>query len=487
MTNSKDIIRLLLLLGAIATAISACDSNTKDVGGSLLPDYTKVTATSASYSMALSTISADLKNNTTKPVRPGTSYNNIYVNSTLGYIGSIPNQEFGDIKCEYLTQVYAPRNFKFKTEPTNHQVDSAFITLYYSGFSGDSIAPIEVSAYQLVKPLPFDKYSISDISEYVDMGNLLGKSSFHANKGHGALGNGQKYIQIPIAQALAQDFYDKSEASDPIFATQAAFDNYFPGIYLRNSAGSGSVLGITDTAITFYFTVEEMVKRPSTGKIDSLAKVVKIEELTHTSEVPQLSRFANDDVDKLLAKAENGSYSYIKSPAGVLTEVVIPTKKIRADLVAEAPEGFVRELNSVHVSIKGEKQDRGTYALNPPSDLLLLPRDSVANFFEKEKTELNAPYSSFISTRVTAGSLIYDFGNITSVILEHMEDHPDEDMTLWLIPVERTVDNNQQSPNYGSSTSISNLILPSALKISTQPKDLEIQAIFTERKIGAPF
>lgn len=474
-----------IVLGT-AIVLPACDNQANSVGEEVLPGYTKMTAHSQSYTLDLSTVSADMKNNAPGTPQIGTSYNNIYVNSTLGYLGSIPNAEFGGIDCEYLTQVYAPRSFKFRAEPINHKIDSAFISLYYDTFSGDSIAPIEITAYQLQKSLPFEKYSISDVSEYVSERNFLGKTSYHANRGHGRLSNGLRYLRIPFPLDKAQDIYNKSRASDPIFSSQEAFDQYFPGIYIRTSAGMGSVIRVMNTSLSFFYSVNDTVKRPSTGVKDSVIIAPRVEELTHTSEVPQLSRFANEGVGELLLKSKTEGYSYIKSPAGVLTEVVIPTTKIHATLQA-APEGYERVLNSVHIQIAGERQEHSEYALLPPNDLLLLPRDSVANFFEKEKTELNNPYTAFISTRVTAGSLIYDFGNITSVIIEHIKKHPDKDMTLWLIPVDRTQDNNDRSPTYRMTTSISNLVLPSALKISTDQKNREIRAIFTQRKKGKPF
>lgn len=473
------------VLAGVLLSLTACDKNNNSIGENLLPQYTKMSAHSEVFTMDMATISADMKANASSTAT-GTSYNNIYVNSTLGYIGEIPNAEFGAIKCEYLTQVYAPRGYKFASEPVEHKVDSAFITIYYQGFSGDSIAPIEVSAYQLKKALPFQKYSISDISEYVSTDNLLGKASYYANRGHGSLANGLKYIRIPFPLDKAQDFYNKSKEGSPVFDSQEAFSQYFPGIYLTTSAGSGSVLRVMDTAISFFFQTEKMLRRKSTGKVDSLGIVTQLEELAHTSEVPQLSRFANSGVEELLQKSSTEPYTYLKAPAGVLTEVTIPTVEIKKSL-DKAPAGYERVLNSLHIQFTGEKPNKSLYALNPPQDLLLLPKDSVSNFFERELTELNTPYTAFISNRLTAGSLVYDFGNITSVVIEHIKKHPDTDLVLWLIPVERTQNNERRSPAYGVTTSISNLILPSALKISTKPEDREIKAVFTQRKVGTPF
>lgn len=108
-------------------------------------------------------------------------------------------------------------------------------------------------------------------------------------------------------------------------------------------------------------------------------------------------------MDYLANTNPDDGYVHIKSPAGVLTEVTIPTVEIKASLDA-APEGYERNINSITMTILGEKQEDGTYALKTPTDLLMLPKDSVASFFQRELTTADAPYTSFISQRALAGS-----------------------------------------------------------------------------------
>lgn len=466
------------------------------MGIGYIPEYSKYKALNQDFMIDYATVSADMsKELGSDDLINGTSYNNIYVSSSFGYLGTIPNREFGSVTCEYLTQFKCPDGFKFTLDPIDNKIDSAFISIYYNGISGDPIAPMQVSAYKLTKSLPFNKYSISDISEYISNSELLGSTSFIAKKGSYSENKDSQVIKIPLNQKLAQEIFDLSASGSVHFSSQANFDKYFPGIYLTASAGMGSVVRVYGTSLTFYFKVKEEVKDKEKGTTKEV-EVTKSQELVHTSEVPQLSRFSHQDLDKLISVASTDKdFAYIKAPAGVLTEITIPTRKIQ-ELLQAAPAGYERILNSVQFSILGEGQaqteedimaEENTYALPAPSDLLLLPSDSVSSFFSRELTDLQRPYIAFVSEKSISSSMSYDFGNISSVILKHIEnkDNSNKDLKLWVVPIDRSVGMTPQGTQ--GSSSISNLTLPSAMRIRSDNKNKTIKVFIIERKVGAPF
>ncbi|MDN4753055.1 DUF4270 domain-containing protein [Porphyromonadaceae bacterium W3.11] len=493
MRNKIYAICMMVFAASTVTLFNACDNVDNSVGADYLPDYTKSRAINQDFKIDLETVSADMSS--TGADINGTSYNNIYVSSSYGFLGAIPNKEFGSIECEYLTQFRCPEGFKFSLPPIDNKIDSAFITIYYNGYSGDPIAPIEISAYQLNKPLDFNKYSITDVSEYTNKDILLGKVTFQAKKGT-PLGkdNSIKAIKIPLDQNFGQNIYDLTRADSEHFANQSNFDKFFPGVYLTTSAGVGSMIRVYGTALTFYFQIEEEVKDKESPSGKKIVNVTKTQELVHTSEVPQLSRFANGDLKKLIKKAENDTdYTYIKSPAGVLTQITIPTEGIR-QLLEGAPEGYERILNSVQLSILGENQpsqdengEVNRYALPAPEDLLLIPEDSVKTFFSRELTDLQRPYTAFLSQKSIQTSMSFDFGNISSVVLKHIEnkDNVGKDLKLWVVPVDKTVSQAQGSSS--TTSSISNLVFPAAIKIRSNEENRTIKVYVVERKVGAPF
>ena len=227
-----------------------------------------------------------------------------------------------------------------------------------------------------------------------------------------------------------------------------------------------------------------MLKRPSTGKVDSLAYVPTVQELSHTNEVPQLSRFANTLVDELVGPADD--YAYIKSPAGVLTQVTIPTRQIEM-ILSNAPEGSVRTLASAPFSISGENRELSEYQLVYPTSLVLMPRDSVVGFFEHELTDTDSPYTTYVSRQAIQGSSTYSFGNISALISKHIEQKPGEDLRVVLVPVQYVAPQQQQQSGVVSPSSVTNLVLPSTLKIKMDGKNNKLRIYINERKEGSPF
>ena len=482
MTHKLSLPLASLLVGVCLLLVS-CEDRSNTLGVGMMPDYTQFKSFDTTFDLSYRTISADMKDSGSSA--SGTQYNRMYVSSNYGYIGRIPSQEFGGIETEYLTQMYCPEGFLFRDQPVDNRIDSAFLTLYYDGYSGYGKDLVEVAAYQLDKPLPGNsKYSLESISDYYTRGESkeLGRASFMAVTGTPHEGKGT-WVRIPIAREIGQDFYDKSVAGSEVFRSQAAFDQYFPGVYFRVSAGTGSVIRVVRTALTFCYRKEQMLKRRSTGKVDSLAYVPAIQELSHTNEVPQLSRFANMGLSELMAPGSD--YAYVKSPAGVLAEITIPTREIKKKL-DEAPKGSVRVLASAPFAISGENRQLSEYQLVYPTSLVLMPRDSVAHFFESELTDADSPFTTYVSRQAIQGSSTYTFGNISALISKHIEKKPDEDLRVVVVPVQYVAPEQQQSGAV-SPSSVTNLVLPSTLKIKMDGKNNKLRVYINERKEGSPF
>ena len=111
--------------------------------------------------------------------------------------------------------------------------------------------------------------------------------------------------------------------------------------------------------------------------------------------------------------------------------------------------------------------------LAPPPYLLILPEDSVKSFFEGSQIDNNV--TSFLSKAYDATTRTYSFPNLANLLKYQMENNPDKDLSLLLIPVQRTTTTGN---SYGQSTvvttAITNYLAPSGVKIR---KDEEVMKI----------
>ena len=110
---------------------------------------------------------------------------------------------------------------------------------------------------------------------------------------------------------------------------------------------------------------------------------------------------------QLAADANNSDYSYLKTPAGLFTEVTLPVEEIWAghekDSLLAAKMTFQR-LNNDTVDSR---------SLGTPSTLLMVMKDSLYTFFEKKKlpdsrTSYLVSYNSSYNT--------YTFTNLSNLI-----------------------------------------------------------------------
>ena len=458
----------------LALLLVGCENDQHATGLDLLPEYLKGEPISKDFELKLSTVRAGTED----------GHNDIYVGSSLSYLGRMSSQDFGSIETEYLTQFYIPNGFRFKDESVINRIDSVRLYVYYDGFAGDTIANMTVSVNQVKKPLKHNKYSISEIQEYI--GEELGHLSYWAGRGSQKLKNksakGNYMLSIPLSEKLGKEFLTRSKAGDPVFANQEAFNEWFPGLYLHTTAGQGSVIRVTSTELAFWYTKEVEVEDAKTKKKEKKQKAFE-QTLIHTSEVPQLSRFDNYRIDELL---RNQAYATIKAPAGLWIKATLPTRAIAKEL-KEAPAGYTRTLNAVTYTLQGTTATSATaikYGI--PETLLMLPVDSTKTFFEKELTEnsTEAAYTSFIGEMAVRGSSTYHFGNIGSAILKHIQKNPDKDLEVFILPVERIMASQDMG---GGTVSLTHLVHPSAIKFAINPQNTKLQATIIQRREGQPF
>ena len=110
-------------------------------------------------------------------------------------------------------------------------------------------------------------------------------------------------------------------------------------------------------------------------------------------------------------------------------------------------------------------QEDWKYALTPPSYLLILPEDSVKSFFEKEQIENGQ--TSFLSDAYDEDTRTYSFPNLANLLKHQMENAPEEDMRLLVIPVERTTTSSGGGYHQTtvSTSALTNYMAPAGVKI----------------------
>lgn len=387
-------------------ALAACDDDTGTMG--IYPETDGLTHSHAIVSV------------TTRSVGLGA----VRTASDINYLGDIIDPETETrIRSEFAAQFYTFENYKFPEKyqmfpidttlavPDDHSQDSVFcdsveIRLYFEDYYGDGDNPMKLEVYPLSRQniLSEDSVYYSDINleKYIDAGTqpiatkVFSPNDYTLSDSELNSSTHSNNIRIVLPRKwgtqLMQDYYEHPE----YFKDSYSFiRNVCPGFYFKLKSGSGNMISVDVGTINVYFSYYEKSNPDST--LSGLARFAS------TPEVIQSTRFVNDDLQQLI---DEEGCTYLKTPAGIGTEVTIP--------VDEIMDGHEKDsLSKARLILSRYNKKDDTYALGTPSNVLLVRKSEMKSFFENK--EVSNSLTSF-TTSFDATYNTYTFENLCRLV-----------------------------------------------------------------------
>lgn len=436
----KKYISYFLFATIAVLTFTACDDETATIGSSIVPDNDIVTASKKIFYAKSKSFDVN---------------NSIINKSDYMYLGRYTSQQDNTtFEASFLTQFAAGDGTAF---PEEGVIDNKSIytklRIYYDSIAGDKNNAMRCDVYELDKVVSegVNYYTDIDFGEYYDKSKAPIATKVYSAKDyalHDSITeeNYDANIEIPlpndIGTRIVQHYYNTP--SD--FANSEAFiKNVFKGVYVKCTQGDGTLLNIYRVRLEIAFS--HYIKS-STGEKDSIETLFT--PFYSNKEVLQLNKFDNGDITALLNKNDA---TYIKTPAGIFTEVELPIDEIMEECGSDT-------LNSVKIEFASFRADKGD-TFNPPTTLLMLRKKDVTEFFEKNKVCDNE--TSFYTT-ITSNNSRYTFGNIAKLIKkcysEYEAGNADADWEkVVLIPIEATTDSYGNLVKVKHYTQLSNIRL----------------------------
>ena len=405
------ILRLLTVLVIAALTFAACDDTTEGIGGSITNKIDNINISDSAFNV------------TTKSIVAGA----VLSRNNTGLIGKMKDPETGNyVKGDYMTQLSVLPTFSVDTldyikqaNKGSIEADSCYLLVSYNASYGDTIAPMKVTAYEMTKPMAEDQEYYSDYDAFKE--GWVNENNEHWSSNYNLSNTSDvKNFKIYLNKKYKKDGKTYKNYGSYIMQTYAEHPEYFktnykflhnvcPGFYIKNVGGTGNMAKIWNTELIFYWTRHKTIKAKD-GVTDSTAVSIGYNRFDGTEEVLQLNKIENDtkNLEKL---ASQQNWTYLKSPAGIFTEVTLPIEDImkghEKDTLNTASISFPR-LNNI--------DEDNAYNFATPSTILMVQKDSLQSFFEKSKLADNR--TSYTASYSSTGTYknAYTFQNIANLV-----------------------------------------------------------------------
>lgn len=402
------ILRLLTVLVIAALTFAACDDTTEGIGGSITNKIDNINISDSAFNVTTKSIVAD----------------SVLSRNNTGLIGKMKDPETGNyVKGDYMTQLSVLPTFSVDTldyiKQANNgsiEADSCYLLVSYNASYGDTIAPMKVTAYEMTRPMSEDKEYYSNYDAFKE--RWVSENNQHWSSNYNLSNTSDvKNFKIYLNKEYKKDGKTYKNYGSYIMQTYAEHPEYFktnfkflhnvcPGFYIKNVGGTGNMAKIWNTELIFYWTRHKTINK------DSTAVSIGYNRFDGTEEVLQLNKIENDTKNlEQLANQNQQNWTYLKSPAGIFTEVTLPIEDIM--------KGHEKDtLNTATISFPrlNNKDEDNPYNFATPSTILMVQKDSLQSFFEKSKLADNR--TSYTANYSNTGSYknAYTFQNIANLV-----------------------------------------------------------------------
>lgn len=423
-------LHILPALAALALAFVACDDENSPIGGSLTGENVEIIIDS-SFTVSGSTYRV-------ASVTPKTTHL---------LIGNISVPGYGNLSSEVVTQ-FLPSTMLDTADFSAANIDSMTLNMSYlpTDFIGDSVAPLGITVYPLTKLLPNNITSAFNPDGYYDR-KALGSQVYNASTidDPATAKKGYHTVSVKFPVELGRKIFNDFIENPDNFATGQVFSkNVFPGIYIRNSFGSGRLTIVKTTGLGFYFT--KIAENEETEKLDTIT--AEHQYMLVTPEVICNNNIRYNMDSKLAAKIDAGE-NILAAPVGTESEFQFPIKDIINTFKTKGGKQAV--LNGLAMQLPVDSIVSG---VTPPPYVLMVLKKDRDEFFAKNK--LPDDITSFYS-KYDSSTGLYLFPYLREYFLEYLdkEEIKEEDYTFCLVPVkvnfEQVVNSGYGQTNYTES------------------------------------
>lgn len=443
-------IKKITYIALAVICLCACDDTTDDLGTTLTNDVDRYEILLDTFNIKSRSIIAD----------------SILSTSSYTYLGHIKDPETNTyVTSHYMTQfavletldeddegLFPPVDSMLSVDENGVvHADSCLLHIYFYSSQGDSLNPMRLSIYEMGEPVEegtnyYTTFNPEAEGLLRNDDNAIRKSKVYTT------------LDLNLSDSLRETIVDKTNMevitislNDPYTDVNGeTYDNFgtflmhkyyddptlfknsynfiyklFPGFYIKCTDGIGVMSEVYLSEIAVYY------RYLNDSTYDGSLLLSGTEEVLQTSHITY-------DKESTEALAQDSTCTYLKTPAGIFTEITLPVLDIK--------EGYENDtISSAKIVFNRINDADSEYSFGEPTQIVMLPKDSLYTFFEQKDLPdyVNTYVGSYSSTYNT-----YTFNNISSLINNMYDKYIDGEASddwnkVVLVPVQ--IDYNSSS------------------------------------------
>ncbi len=377
----------------------------------------------------------------------------IFLQNDTFLLGEIYNQRYGTTKADLFFQIAPPVNYRFPTSDSDSikdaQPDSLVLYMYYRSWDGAKNSPLEFCLYEIDKKtidytgVYYSNLKVDDYTTVSDE-NLIGKkvmTSIDFSQPDSVLADTTKvpYIKYKLDKSYAERFFNLDASA---YESVEAFQNKFKGFYVTTDYGSSTMLHLSQIDMRLYYHYTRIYSIDNEVNTDTVSTWVNY---SANKEVRQLNRIEHPNRADVITNL-NGidSLNFLKSPAGIYTNVTIPVGKMLSTIESKIGDKHL-SINNATLNLEIVKDESTALNLAKPEYLLLLRKDMLANYFIDKGLPTSIDSTAVIGYfDEKSDAYSFDLAYLLNVYLNQKKEYVSETTTLDMVilPIDAISSNN---------------------------------------------
>lgn len=408
--------------------LSACDNTTGTLGSSIVPESDVISIDTATYW--------------------GTS-ESVAVDSVLGktnkvYLGRFTDPQTASMfEADFITQFNCEEGGQVFPDNISDEAVKVELRLFFTQYFGDATNTMTAEVYELTETLQegVRYYTDIDPTAFYDAESAPLATKVYTATDYSLedseLNDSEHYanVNIPLPTEIGTEIIRKYQENKELFANATNFiEHVCKGYYIKAAAGDGTVLYIDQATLNVYFR-------------DAKTGSVLVTQFASTEEVLQANRFYTETPEALI---NDQSCTYLKTPAGIFTEVTLPINEIISDIEVKGSS-----INTAKIAFTCYNKEESEYKFGTPQTLLMIHKDEMHSFFEKNRLTDN------VSSFYTSYNNGYEYNNIANLITycNSKQGSSADWNKVVLIPVTTITDSNNSIVNFRHDFSLNSVKL----------------------------